>query len=56
LFLADRELVLEPGEAAEFDTRLPHALMAADDAPAEVISIFSADGARIHLRARTRPS
>jgi transcriptional regulator with XRE-family HTH domain len=55
LFLADRELVLEPGEAAEFDTRLPHAFMAADDGPAEVISIFGADGARIHLRARSRP-
>jgi len=54
MYLGDRELILEPGEAAEFDTRLPHAFMAIDDQPAEAISIFGSAGARIHLRARSR--
>lgn len=50
LCLGDAELVLAPGEAAEFDTRTPHSLSAAGGRPARIISIFSADGARIHTR------
>lgn len=48
LMLDDTEHVLESGEAAEFDTRVPHSMSAMPDAPAEVLSIFSASGERIH--------
>ncbi len=47
LMLDEVEHVLEPGEAAEFDTRVPHSLSAVGG-PAEVVSIFSASGERIH--------
>lgn len=51
LRLGDQEIVLEPGEAAEFDTMTPHLLSADGEHPAEVISIFNAAGERIHLAA-----
>lgn len=51
LCLADRELILGRGEAAEFDTRTPHRLSAAGSRPAEIISIFNESGARIHTLA-----
>ncbi len=50
LWLDGAEHILERGEAAEFDTRLPHSLSATADGPAEVLSIFSATGERIHTR------
>ncbi len=49
LRLGERELTLTRGEAAEFDTRTPHAMSAAGGRPAEVISIFNASGARFHI-------
>ncbi len=52
LVLGEQEVTLGPGEAAEFDTRIPHWLSATGPAPAEVLSIFSKEGKRIHLRAR----
>ncbi|WP_084958269.1 helix-turn-helix domain-containing protein [Thermoactinospora rubra] len=55
LVLGDRDLVLMPGEAAEFDTRVPHWFGAADDEPVEFLSLFGTQGERAHLRARTRP-
>lgn len=48
LMLDGHEHVIERGEAAEFDTRLPHSLSATADGPAEIISIFSASGERMH--------
>ena len=48
MVLDDRTHVVERGEAAEFDTRTPHSLSATADGPAEVLSIFSASGERIH--------
>ncbi|WP_297080906.1 helix-turn-helix domain-containing protein [uncultured Demequina sp.] len=48
LLLGDQELVLSPGEAAEFDTRVPHAMCAAGVEPAEVLSIFNEAGERLH--------
>jgi transcriptional regulator with XRE-family HTH domain len=48
LRLGDQELVLSRGEAAEFDTSTPHAMSAAGGKPAQVLSIFNDDGARIH--------
>lgn len=48
LRLGDQDLVLARGEAAEFDTRVPHAMSAVGPRPAQVISIFDESGARIH--------
>lgn len=48
LRLGERDLTLVRGEAAEFDTRIPHALWAAGGKPAQIMSIFSDDAARIH--------
>lgn len=48
LVLGDRELVLSRGEAAEFDTRVPHSLSGAGSRPAQVISIFNQSGVRMH--------
>ncbi|MFW7414520.1 helix-turn-helix domain-containing protein [Demequina sp. SO4-18] len=48
LLLGEQDLVLEPGEAAEFDTRVPHAMMAAGQEPVRVLSIFNEEGERIH--------
>ncbi|MBL3685842.1 XRE family transcriptional regulator [Leucobacter zeae] len=51
LSLGDQELVLGRGEAAEFDTTTPHRMRADGERPAEVVSIFSAVGERLHLHA-----
>ena len=48
LLLEDHELVLTRGEAAEFDTRTPHAMAAAGGKAAQVISIFNEAGIRMH--------
>lgn len=52
--LAEHDLVLEAGEAAEFDTRLPHWFGAADDRGVEFLSLFGPQGERLHLRARPK--
>jgi len=51
LRLGEQDLVLGRGEAAEFDTRVPHALSAEGGRPATIISIFNSEGARIHVAA-----
>lgn len=48
LRLGDQDLTLSRGEAAEFDTRTPHAMSAAAGRPAQVISIFNETGVRMH--------
>jgi transcriptional regulator with XRE-family HTH domain len=53
LLLGDQDLVLTAGEAAEFDTRVPHCFASAADTPVEVLSLFGRQGERAHLRART---
>jgi transcriptional regulator with XRE-family HTH domain len=53
LVLGDRELLLAPGEAAEFDTHVPHSLGSADDTPVELLVLFGKQGERAHLRARS---
>jgi transcriptional regulator with XRE-family HTH domain len=55
LVLADHDMVLGPGEAAEFDTRLPHWFGSAGEGPVEVLSLFGRQGERMHVRARPRP-
>ncbi|WP_283136252.1 helix-turn-helix domain-containing protein [Rhizohabitans arisaemae] len=52
LVLGEHDLVLSPGEAAEFDTRVPHWFGAADPEPVEFLSLFGKQGERAHLRAR----
>ena len=49
LRLGDQDLTLTRGEAAEFDTRTPHAMAAVGGRPAQVISIFNEQGARMHV-------
>lgn len=51
LRLGEQDLVLIRGEAAEFDTRTPHAVCAAGGRPAQVLSIFNDAGARLHVHA-----
>ena len=50
LHLGSEVTVLDAGEAAEFETRTPHALRSATDEPVELLSLFSAQGEQIHLR------
>ena len=54
LVLADRDLELTPGEAAEFDTRVPHWFGNAQREPVEFLSLFGPQGERMHVRARPR--
>jgi transcriptional regulator with XRE-family HTH domain len=50
LIQGDQDLVLGAGEAAEFDTRVPHWFGSTGAGPAEVLSIFGRPGERMHLR------
>ncbi|WP_230211308.1 helix-turn-helix domain-containing protein [Streptomyces kaniharaensis] len=52
LMLGTHDLVLAAGEAAEFDTRTPHAFGNAGSQPVEFLSLFGPQGERIHVRAR----
>jgi len=53
LILGDQDLVLTPGEVAEFDTRLPHRLLPADETAVELLILFDRQGERVHVRARS---
>ncbi len=52
LLLGRRDFVLDAGEVVEFDTRVPHAFANPFPEPAEVLSLFGAQGERMHVRAR----
>jgi quercetin dioxygenase-like cupin family protein len=54
LVLGEQDLVLSPGEAAEFDTRVPHWFGAASAEPVEFLSLFGRQGERAHLRAQPK--
>ena len=54
--IGDRDLVLAAGEAAEFDTRLPHWFGSADGEAVEFLSLFGPQGERAHVRAAPRRS
>ncbi|MFC5749787.1 helix-turn-helix domain-containing protein [Actinomadura rugatobispora] len=47
--LGEQEFLLGVGEAAEFDTRIPHRIGSADSRPAEVLTLFGPQGERAHL-------
>ncbi|MEU1720256.1 helix-turn-helix domain-containing protein [Actinomadura sp. ATCC 39365] len=55
LIVGDHDLVMGPGEAAEFDTHLPHWFGPAGDRPVEVLNLFGRQGERMHMRAQPRP-
>ncbi len=54
LVLAEHDLILGPGEVAEFDTRVPHWFGSTGEGPAEVLSVFGPQGERMHTRAKPR--
>lgn len=54
LLLADHDLVMGPGEAAEFDTRLPHWFGPAGEETVEFLSLFGPQGERMHVIARPK--
>jgi transcriptional regulator with XRE-family HTH domain len=51
LLLGEHDVTLKAGEAAEFDTHVPHAF-GTGAGPAEVLSLFGPQGERVHVRAR----
>ncbi|MEV7626811.1 XRE family transcriptional regulator [Actinoplanes sp. NPDC089786] len=53
LAVGDKDFELSTGEAAEFDTRVPHAVANAGTVPAELLILFGPQGERVHLKART---
>ena len=56
LIIGDQDLVLGVGEAAEFDTQVPHWFGSTGDGPAEVLSVFGRPGERAPIRAGGSPS
>src|SRR3954469_20183295 len=51
LILGEHDITMRPGEAAEFDTRLPHWFGPAGDEPVEILSVHGSRGQRMHIRA-----
>ena len=47
----DSDLVLEPGEVVELDTRVPHFFGRAGSDAVEFLSLFGKQGERMHVRA-----
>lgn len=56
LVLGEHDLVLNAGEAAEFDTRTPHWFGATSSGPVEFLSLVGRQGERAHVRAAPRPA
>ncbi|MBS2538149.1 helix-turn-helix domain-containing protein [Catenulispora sp. NF23] len=54
VLLAEHDLTLGKGEAAEFDTHVPHWFGAAGPVPVELLTLFGPQGERVHVRARSR--
>ncbi|MFC9995022.1 helix-turn-helix domain-containing protein [Nocardia sp. NPDC127526] len=52
--LGEHDFILVPGEAAEFDTHIPHWFGAADNEPVEFLSLFGKQGERAHMRAQPK--
>jgi transcriptional regulator with XRE-family HTH domain len=53
LVLGEHDLVLTPGEVAEFDTHIPHWFGAAGTESVEFLSLIGKQGERAHIRARS---
>jgi transcriptional regulator with XRE-family HTH domain len=60
LALGPHDFLIGPGEAVEFDTRVPHGFVNPGPEPAEFLCIFGPQGEKIHVKARSterrRPS
>jgi transcriptional regulator with XRE-family HTH domain len=56
LRLGEHDVVLTPGEVAEFDTHVPHWIGNPGPEPAEVLCLFGPQGERMHVRAAPRSS
>jgi transcriptional regulator with XRE-family HTH domain len=54
LVLGEHDLTLGSGEAAEFDTRVPHWFSNAGLETVEVLALFGPQGERMHVRARPK--
>ncbi len=54
LMLGEHDLVLTPGEVAEFDTHTPHCFANAVDRPTELLMLTGTQGQRAHVRARPK--
>lgn len=54
MVLGAQDLVLEAGEAVEFDTRVPHWFGRANGKAVEFLSLFGTQGERMHVR--TKPA
>ncbi len=54
LVLGEHDLLLKPGEVAEFDTRTPHWFGATAAGPVEYLSLVGRQGERAHIRAVSR--
>ena len=52
LILGEHDLTMKPGEAAEFDTRVPHWFGAVGPRPVELLSLFGPQGERMHVLAK----
>ncbi|HEY3683183.1 MAG TPA: helix-turn-helix transcriptional regulator [Streptosporangiaceae bacterium] len=52
LRLGPNDIILTPGEAAEFDTHVPHGFGNPGPEPVEFLSLFGPQGERLHVRAR----
>ncbi|RVW05905.1 helix-turn-helix domain-containing protein [Rhodococcus xishaensis] len=56
LVLGEHDVILTPGEVAEFDTRVPHWFGNPGPQAAEILSLFGPQGERAHVRTRPRRS
>ncbi|CAL9353837.1 hypothetical protein SUDANB132_00519 [Streptomyces sp. enrichment culture] len=54
LVVGERDLTLSPGEAAEFDTSVPHWLGSSDGGVLELLVLFGLQGVRAHVRTDPR--
>jgi transcriptional regulator with XRE-family HTH domain len=52
LVLGEHDVVLGAGEAAEFDTHVPHWFGSTGEGSVEFLSLFGPQGERMHVRAR----
>lgn len=55
LILGQHDITMQPGEVAEFDTRLPHWFGPAGNDPVEILSVHGSHGQRMQVRAASRP-
>ena len=55
LILGEQELVLRPGEVAEFETNTPHWFGPAGEQAVEILHLFGPQGEKPRIRARPRP-